>query len=200
MYGDGPDDGPKNHNRFAVIVLGAGLSSRFGKADKLGALVAGKPLSHHILSALHPFDWTCKTLVCQGRSAWVGAYVKAGFAIVENAEPERGMLSSLRLGVNGMADQSMVMVCLADMPFVTADHIARLLSLAASTKDCAVASQAADYRGPPAIFSAAELKKLPASGEGGARSLLAHALFIACPTDEVRDIDTNLDLKQANNR
>ncbi|EKJ94908.1 MobA-related protein [Bradyrhizobium lupini HPC(L)] len=164
-----------------AIVLGAGLSSRFGESDKLGAGLRGKPLAHHILPALQPFDWADKILVCRDKSDWIEAYTADGFRLVENVRPDQGMLSSLKAGVDDLEQAALAMIFLADMPFVTAEHVRRLLSLAISSHGRAVASKADNYRGPPAIFPIEALKQLPASGEGGARSLLASALFVKAP-------------------
>ncbi|MGP4669626.1 nucleotidyltransferase family protein [Agrobacterium pusense] len=183
--------------RIALIVLGAGFSSRFGELDKLGADVGGLPLSHHVLNAVQTFTWKSKILVCQGSPAWMRAYADAGFMLAVNERPERGMLSSLWAGLDLLKDETHVLVCLADMPFVPVEHFARLLSTMKKAGKPAVACKAEDYCGPPAIFSVEALKQLPHLGEGGARALLTNALFVECSRDELFDVDTEEDQKTA---
>ena len=181
----------------AVIVLGAGFGSRFGGDDKLGMALGGMPVAHHILSALQPFGWGRKILVCRHRAVWTSVFRDQGFDVIRNDDPQQGMLSSLRRGALAARDLSNVLVCLADMPFVGSRHLARLLFAAGAMSGRVIASRADDYRGPPAIIPVGDLLRLPASGEGGARSLLADAAFIDCERDELLDIDTHQDLEVA---
>ncbi|CUX61656.1 MobA-related protein (modular protein) [Agrobacterium deltaense Zutra 3/1] len=184
----------------AVVVLGAGFGSRFGGEDKLGALLAGKAVAHHVLSTLQPFGWARKILVYRRHAEWIGAFQDDKFVAVHNDAAEQGMLSSLRKGVQAVQDVAQVLVCLADMPFVGADHITRLLSAAEGMEGRIVASRGDAYCGPPAIFPAGELKKLPSSGEGGGRSLLASASFVDCANGKLLDVDTLCDLATAETR
>ncbi len=184
----------------AVIVLAAGFGSRFGDGDKLGALLAGKPVAHHILSTLQSFDWARKILVCRSNAGWAEAFQNDGFSIVHNDDAGQGMLGSLRAGVLAAGDRLRTLICLADMPLVSGEHILRLLSVAEQEDDWVIASTADTYRGPPAIFPVGALMQLPSRGEGGARSLLTNALFVDCDIAQLMDIDTQPDLQIAESR
>ncbi|MET3645403.1 nucleotidyltransferase family protein [Phyllobacterium ifriqiyense] len=184
-------------NSTAVLVLGAGSGSRFRLGEKLGAELGGAPVAHHVLRTLQSFRWARKILVCRHNTGWTEAFQEDGYSIVHNNAPEEGMLGSLRRGVLEARGLKNVLVCLGDMPFIRRDHIERLLSKAAQRRGQVVASRAGDHRGPPAIFPLSALEYLPASGEGGARSLLDEAAFVDCRLDEISDIDTRQDLADA---
>lgn len=178
----------------ALVVLGAGFGSRFAEGDKLSAPFRGKAVAHHLLDAISPFRFGRRILVHHGQPEWSARYKEDGFTLVENRDRQNGMVSSLHLGAEAATGLTRIMVCLADMPLVTSDHIGDLL-LQSFHQGCpAVASSGGDYRGPPAIFSAALLSALPRTGEGGARSLLTDAVLVHCDAAFLRDIDTVDDL------
>lgn len=192
---------PSHRNRIAsttaVIVLGAGLSLRFGDDDKLGTPLAGKAVAHHVLSTLSPFPWAERVLVHRNTAEWTDAYRQAGFRLARNDHPERGMLSSLKAGLTMVGSAPRVLICLADMPLVEAAHIDRLLDKADMSGRTAVATRSSGYRGPPAIFPAEQLMGLPLDGEAGARALLTEAIFVEGKLDEFLDIDFRDDLHPA---
>lgn len=182
----------------ALVILGAGYGKRFrascGTGDKLETLLEGLPVAHHLLKKTGIFEWEQKILICRQKASWPHLYRQAGFKLIHNDNPAGGMLSSLHKAVLGVKPGiSHLCICLADMPFISAQHLKNILN--APWEKQAVATQSGDYRGPPAIFRIQDLKKLPQKGEGGARSLLQSALFIPCPPQEIKDIDTQDDLE-----
>ena len=179
---------------ICVIVLGAGLSQRFGAADKLGADLNGKPLSHHILSTLSTFDFAQRILVCTDHKSWQNAYQKAGFELVRNRAPEDGLSASLRLASQSVCDPTKVLICLADMPLIDRAHIARLLEASASGLTFPIATRSADYLGPPAILPLSLLRSLPEKGAGGARALLSGGSFVETELASTHDVDLLADL------
>lgn len=196
-----PSYGDLNEARSTgAVVLGAGFGSRFGDEDKLGATLAGKAVAHHALSTLQPFHWARKVLVYRSSREWIDAFRNHGYWLIRNEDPGQGMLSSLRRGVLAAQDLRNVLVCLADMPFVGTDHIAKLLSTAERMDGQVIASRAKEYRGPPAIFPVAELMRLPPTGQDGAKSLLANAAFVDYVSEKLMDIDTQQDLETARRR
>lgn len=182
-------------SQVALIVLGAGLGSRFAGGDKLGADYKGKPVAHYVLAAVAPFNWGKKVLVHHGRPQWSGLFSEHGFELVENEERAQGMLSSLHLGAETAGNLPRAMICLADMPLIESGVIAALLARAGEAGSAAVASRSGDYRGPPAVFATHLLRSLPKTGEGGARGLLKDGVFVDCDSSLLRDIDTVEDLK-----
>lgn len=184
----------------AVVVLGGGLGTRFAGGDKLGAMLDGKPVAHHVLAAVRPFAWSRKILVCRDSSSWAQAYEAEGFTQASIPKAEHGMLGSIHRALEEVADQQQVLICLADMPLVTSHHVGRLLSAFRIGLGPIIASRSEIYRGPPAVIPTARLRELPKSGEGGARSLLAEAEFVDAPEALFHDIDTVDDLEAVRER
>jgi molybdenum cofactor cytidylyltransferase len=179
------------NSTIAVVVLAAGLSSRFG-SDKLLHPLAGKPLAAHIADMLAAMPLAHRLAVCPPEpSARADLFRARGFELIPNPEPQRGMASSLALGAQRALDlgADALLVCLADMPNVTGDHLLRLIA-AAATSDTA-ATVFAGTRSPPAIFTRRLFAELAAlSGDHGARHLLAQATLIEAPPELAQDFDT----------
>lgn len=173
------------------MVLAAGASRRFG-GDKLLHPLGGKPLAAHIADTLAAMPLGHRIAVCPaGNPDRAAVFEERGFAVVENPDPSRGLASSLALGARRAIDLDAraMLVCLADMPYVTADHLDALLD-ALATADVA-ASEAAGIRSPPAAFArlvVAGLTRL--SGDRGAREILAGAAVVPMAPAQARDFDT----------
>ncbi len=110
--------------RFGAIVLAAGLGSRFGGGKVLAAL-EGRPILDHVLSALRVAG-IGQTVVVLGRDAEQveTAITWAGERRTINPNPETGLSSSLRLGLEAIEDLedgvafAGVFVVLGDQPLV----------------------------------------------------------------------------------
>ncbi len=178
---------------IAVAVLAAGQGRRFG-SDKLMADLDGTPMGLHIAQTLEPMAFGRRFAVCSKGAALMQHFSAAGFAIVTNDSPEVGQSYSLHLAVNAVetTEAQALLVILADMPFVTANHIAALV---ASYDGGIVASTYGTAPMPPAIFPRASWPKLlTTTGDNGARALLTNAKLVAAPPAELRDIDVAADL------
>jgi len=178
---------------IAVLLLAAGLSRRYGTGDKLLAPLAGKPLALHAAAMLAALPFGRRLAVCKpGDDVLPRRLVALGFAVVTNPEPEAGQGTSLALGAKaaGAAGKAGLLVCLADMPFVSAADIEELV--AAWRRDSArpAAAGAGGYLGAPALFPASALPALARlSGDRGARALLADAVPVAVDPAHLRDFD-----------
>jgi molybdenum cofactor cytidylyltransferase len=186
--------------RIAVILLAAGQSRRFGPLDKLEQPLLGKPLGLHVADtlAVMPFGW--KFAVCPaGGGRLAEELVKRGFRPVPNAEPARGRGYSLALGAKaavGMGADA-VMVCLADMPFVSPQHLAALAARFETDIGQAVASTDGSAAKPPAIFASRHLSELgELDGDSGARHLLANAALVVANPAELADLDVPEDFQR----
>jgi molybdenum cofactor cytidylyltransferase len=112
----------------AVIVLAAGLSRRFGEADKLMAELAGRPMVAHVLETVRAVEACQRVVVTQAGSGILG--LADGFDVVVNPDPDAGMGLSIGLGVGALrADVPAVFVVLGDMPFVEASAFAALAAV-----------------------------------------------------------------------
>lgn len=117
--------------------------------------------------------------------------------VVVNPEPQRGMGSSLRLGLAACAGEVAV-VALVDTPGVGADAVRAVLETVQGGASVAIASFAGAQR-PPVAFARRvwpEVAEL-AEGDQGARGFLrAHPeVVVAVPCDgDPGDIDTADDL------
>lgn len=180
--------------RFAVAVLAAGQSVRFGPQDKLAAPLGAALLGEHAARTLRELGFSRRWVIA-GRADHPCApgWAAAGFAVSVNAEAASGMGTSLALAAQLAlaADVDALLVALADMPLVPARHFAALLARAAQLGPGAiVASEAVGQRSPPAVFGRQHFPKLAASsGDSGARHLLREAETIACAPDWLIDID-----------
>jgi molybdenum cofactor cytidylyltransferase len=179
------------NSSIVAAVLAAGLATRFG-ADKLLHPFAGRPLAAHIADTLAALPVAHRlAVVTTSHPERSALFVERGFAIAENDGPARGLASSLALAAEWAHRHhaEALLICLADMPNVTVDHLTRLI--AASEDNDVVATEANGVRSPPAIFSRALLPQLATlTGDRGARDLIANAAVVVAPPALVQDIDT----------
>ena len=188
--------------KVAAIILGAGLSRRFGTGpedSKILAMLDGSPLIRHVAEA---------ALASQARPIWVvtghadqkirAALSGLDLRFIHNPKPETGLSQSLALGLDQFADEvAGTLILLADMPYVTGQLIDRLLAAfdTAPAETFAVMPVHAGRRGNPvllgkAIFAAVKSIK----GDHGARSIvdaLEHGV-IEVPIDD-RSIEIDID-------
>jgi molybdenum cofactor cytidylyltransferase len=123
-----------------------------------------------------------------------------GFEIVANAAPERGMGHSLALGARRAAarDVDAALLCLGDMPFITAGHLAALLAAFEGEAVPLVATENAGtgVRSPPILFGRRHFPLFAAlDGDQGGRGLLHEAFIVKASEAILRDIDIAGDLR-----
>ncbi len=175
----------------AVAVLAAGQSRRFGPADKLAAEFRGVMLGLHVCRTLAPLPFAHRWVIACSESHPCGqGWHAAGFAIAVNPAAASGMGSSVALaaGLARQAGASALLIALADMPLVPAMFFADLLEQA--TPDVLVAAHNGSAPTPPALFGRNHFARLmQASGDRGARKLLAAAKVIPCDPLLLADID-----------
>lgn len=174
--------------RIAGVVLAAGAGSRLGQ-PKGELIVDGRRLVDRAWSVLHEAG-------CAPVFAVVRAGVHVGGAVV-NPQPERGLRSSLELGVTAAGDADAVAVLLADLPGVSAG--AAVSAIAAWRPGRIAVATYDGVRGHPIVMSPGlwrEAITLAAPDEGARALLRARADLV----DEVAvegdpaDLDTPADL------
>jgi molybdenum cofactor cytidylyltransferase len=161
----------------AGVLLAAGLSQRMGRPKALLPF-RGETLLHHAVEAL------CATS-CSPRIVVVSPEIEkgcwqmkdAGVALVVNADPLRGLASSIRQALEaiegGAAYENVegILITLVDQPLVTPEHLKAILSAGAAT-GLAATSWPTTF-GPPVFLCRSffpSLKKL--RGDEGAKQIL----------------------------
>jgi molybdenum cofactor cytidylyltransferase len=127
--------------RAVAVVTGAGSAERFG-GKKLLAPVAGEPLLDHTIRSLLEGGATEVIVVVSADARRelardVGAMNDARVRVLENADPSRGMFSSIQIGVAGAVGDALLILP-GDMPYVRPETVRALI---------------AKYRERPAIVS-----------------------------------------------
>jgi len=181
----------------AVILLAAGLSRRYGAVGKLVATYAGQPLAEHAAGTIAGLPFERRIAVCRsGDDDLVDILRPFGFEVIRNPDSARGMSSSLALGVEAVGRPQALLVCLADMPLVTADH---LRAVVARVEPGGIVASAAGPRAPatpPAAFAREYIPELlRLEGDKGARHLLQIADRIIAPEGTLADFDTPEDFR-----
>lgn len=177
----------------ALILLAAGKSSRFG-SDKFAARLDGKPLWRWAVSAANRAGFTRKFLVV--RPGRCGLDPGEDWTIVVNRDADLGLSRSIRAGVLAAAGCPRIVLALADMPFVTAGHLAAV----AASSDVIFTRYPDGRNGCPAAFpSNAYPALLALSGDRGAASIRFPGSRTMAPDDPaiLRDIDTVSDLERS---
>ena len=183
---------------LAVVLLAAGQSRRFGEHDKLLTLLEGREIVRHVAEAIGVLAPRWKLAVCPSADgALVELLRSMEFEIAVNQCSGEGISTSVVTGIAQAAKTSAAaaMICLGDMPFVTARHLRKLQARFDAETAPAVGSMSNGKRTPPAIFARTlfgQLMKL--RGDRGAGSLLAHSPCVAAPARMLVDIDLPSDL------
>ena len=179
------------------ILLAAGRGSRFG-GNKLEAMLGGKMLGLHAAQTLAGIGCGHVFAVHDPANARLAAALSAeGFTLIDNHSPEVGLSHSLSLAVEAAfdTDATALLVCLADMPFVTSAHLAALIE---ARDHGVVASAIRDARMPPALFPRSSwLALAAATGDEGARPLLRDAFSVRGSAEMLADIDTRAELNRS---
>lgn len=182
----------------SAILLAAGRSSRFGAADKLMAPLGGMPVALHVARAIAELAPARRIAICPDSDGALAQMLAGeGFDIIANPDAERGLSASLRLGIAAAEAGSgqAALLCLADMPFVRAGHLAALLARFDPDDAPVVASGRDGVPMPPALFARSRFPALSdARGDSGGRALLASAVLVPAPAGQLGDIDRPGDL------
>ncbi len=161
-------------NAIFAIVLAAGGSTRFGRTKQLEPF-EGLPLA---AGALRKAESVCgpRTVLVVGKD-WqeVAAACEPlqGFFVV-NEDYEHGMASSIACAVRavtGSADAILLMM--ADLPLVTAEHLSKLGEVWTESPHAIVASAFEGTLGPPVVFPKSDFAALlRLQGDRGARPVI----------------------------
>jgi CTP:molybdopterin cytidylyltransferase MocA/NifU-like protein involved in Fe-S cluster formation len=158
----------------AAVVLAAGLARRFG-AQKLLAPFGESTVIRTLVEALRGSGVEyIITVVGAGGDAIRTALAGLPVTWAVNAEPQRGMSSSIVAGLAALPpDAGALLVVLGDQPTVSAAVIDRLIGEWRSGNGPIVAPRYRGLRGNPVLFDRSLLQALRSlEGDRGARDLL----------------------------
>ena len=184
---------PPDKGQPLVAVLAAGLASRFG-GGKLDAMCAGKPLGKWVLDAVEAAGMPPGVIVV-GPDAPQFVTGAGDWRLAVNDSPGEGLGQSVAIAAQkALRLRRSLLILLADMPLVTADHMQHLASSGGTA-----ATRYPDGRvGVPAFIPASEVGVLTRlEGTGGAAALLgANADLHVVEADPriLLDVDRSADL------
>ena len=114
----------------AALVLAAGQSRRMGSINKLLAKIDGQSMVARVADAVLASKAQSAVVVLGYEAAEVRAALgERDIVTIENADYAGGLSTSLRRGLAALPDDvDGVLVCLGDMPRVTAGHIDKLIA------------------------------------------------------------------------
>jgi molybdenum cofactor cytidylyltransferase len=184
------------YGKIAVALLAAGRAERFG-GDKLSADLGGVLLGLKPAKMLTAMGFGFLFAICNdSKGELANGFSDLGFTLVNNDQSEAGQSRSLHLAVAAAqkTSASTLLVCLADMPFVSAGHIAAIIEEAGHHASI-IASTNGRNTSPPAIFPRNTWPDLlKTNGDSGARAFVSQARLVSASPETLIDIDTRADL------
>lgn len=182
-----------------AIVLAGGRSSRMAGVDKVGAVVAGRPLLAHACAAVGGAE----RLVVVGPSGLSG--VPADATVVREDPPFAGPAAAIGAGLAALVDEGagLVVVLAADVPRA-AEAVPGLLAAAAGTAADGVVARSSDGHRQPllAVYRTQALRSAlsahaPLTDRGVGQVTRGMSLEeVDVPDDVLADIDTPTDLQR----
>ncbi len=185
-----------------VIYMAAGLSARFGKANKLLYEIGGVPMYRHCLDKLLRIaDKDIRLLVVTNTKEIAEYCRQKGVPFIPNAEAAEGISSTIKTGIRyymgsgcGAQDEDRYVFMVADQPFLSVDTIARFFRECKNSELPLGCTACADRLGNPAWFAAEyvpELLKL--EGDKGGKKVMMRYPEKICRVEvnerELEDID-----------
>lgn len=186
----------------SIIVLAAGSSSRLGQSKQL-FLVDGKTLlEKSALAALN--SGAEHVIVVLGAQAALHkkAIEKLPVGIVINEDWQKGMGNSLKAGLSHLTthypETKAVIIMVCDQPFLTSEHLEKLITAFQITPSEIVVSTYNQTNGVPALFKRSLFNQLlQLEDNQGARKIIQYhqgsIQQVAFPKGEI-DLDTPEDL------
>ncbi len=187
------------------LVLAAGTSSRMGAArNKLLESIGGRPLVRIPIEAMRDAGLGRIVVVLGHEAERVAAVLPAFVESIVNARHAEGMGSSLAAGARHIRrtdPQAAILVCVGDLPSLSADPIRRVLdAFSTAGPDAVVVPVASGRRGHPVLFGAKRAAALEScAGDEGARGVVeaagAAVFEVEVGTASIlEDVDTPADL------
>ena len=165
-----------DNRHVSAVVLAAGRSTRMGGPNKLLAELDGQKLVR-IVTEQALASKARDVIVVTGHQADLVEKALAGLKVkfVRNPDFAHGLASSVRAGIAGVPKQADgAVICLGDMPMISADLIDRLIDAFAPDRGNLIAVPVSDgRRGNPVLWSRRFFNELMVlDGDVGARHLI----------------------------
>jgi molybdenum cofactor cytidylyltransferase len=165
-----------SNRNVAAIILAAGRSTRMGGPNKLLAEIAGKPLVR-IVTEQALASKAREVIVVTGHQAELVEKALQGLSVkfVRNPDFAEGLSSSVKAGIAAVsAEADGAVICLGDMPLISAHLIDRLIEAFAPDRGNLIAVPVSDgRRGNPVLWSRRFFSELlTLDGDIGARRLI----------------------------
>jgi len=159
-----------------ILLLAAGSSSRMEGGDKLLEDVDGMPMLRHAAQAAMRSDAAQTHVILQPhRQEHRKALGQTGANLVFNPLWQEGMAASIRAGMAAISENcGAVIIALADMPDITADHFNRLIATFAPNngREICRAIDENGVGGLPVLFGARFFESLTKlRGDRGAKGI-----------------------------
>lgn len=189
------------YRAYAVVVLAAGKSSRFG-SNKLLHLIHGKPMYEHMLEVLDTCADMTKVIV-SGYPEIIEGARRRGVCVAENYEPELGISHSIMLGIKEARKRNPslcgIVFAVCDQPDLSAASILKLTETAGLNRGKIICASKQGKSHNPVLWDKAYLDELcTLSGDVGGRQLLSkyseQVIKVEIKEEELKDIDLKADL------
>ncbi len=186
------------HGRVTGVILAAGGSSRLGEPKQLIEW-RDHPLIWHAVRAAEGLDSVTAVIGEQARELR-RALKKEPVNIVENVDWEVGQSSSVRIGLEAVAEGAEAVVfLLADMPFVGSELVSAVVQRYRQTLAPLVATWAGGRRANPVLFDRVTFSDLRTlEGDQGGRAIFRRheREFVEWDDKVLLDVDTPEDLER----
>ena len=185
-------------SKIGVVILAAGASLRMGRPKQVlpyrGQTLIRRAVGTALASACHPV-----VVVIGAHAELMKKELEClPVSVVDNSEWNKGISSSIRIGVQTLAasggevDGAVIMLC--DQPFVTVGVVNALVETRRKTGKMIVASAYGEARGVPALFSKELFGEITAlKGNEGAKQVIANHdddVATVCFPEGAVDVDT----------
>ncbi len=194
--------GPDGNRNVTAVILAAGRSTRMGGPNKLLAELGGKTLVRTVTERALASK-ASSVVVVTGHQAEQVEQALSGLNVTFARNPDfaGGLASSVKSGIAAVpADADGAVICLGDMPLISADLIDRLIETFAPDRGSLIAVPVSDgRRGNPVLWSRRFFNELMTlDGDIGARHLIAkHGEAVAEVPVEGRGAFLDIDTPQA---
>ena len=198
----------KSRGKYALILLAAGQSVRFG-SDKLKAVVEGEAMYESAISRFEAFQGF-KSYVVTGKEEITLSAESAGCTVVCNKEPEKGISLSVKLGLTKAiedADENGtplrgVLFSVCDQPRLKKSTIQRIINTAFHNPGKIVCAGEGTRNGNPVLWDKRFFDKLlELDGDIGGKKILKENVdslkIVPVQAGELQDIDRKEDLGTA---